>query len=100
MYNPEYFNKNRKNVRSVSADLENKIKIQNQLIFSLEKQLQLQEELIQLQESRIQDLTEMNEQLVKENEFLSDCVKQIDALQEQLDLFMENGEIPTQEHQE
>ena len=79
MYNPEYFNKNRKNVRSVSADLENKIKIQNQLIFSLEKQLQLQEELIQLQESRIQDLTEMNEQL---------------------DLFMENGEIPTQEHQE
>lgn len=79
MYNPEYFNKNRKNVRSVSADPENKIKVQNQLIFSLEKQLQLQEELIQLQESRIQDLTEMNEQL---------------------DLFMENGEIPTQEHQE
>lgn len=79
MYNSEYFNKNRKNVRSASADLENKIKIQNQLIFSLEKQLQLQEELIQLQESRIQDLTEMNEQL---------------------DLFMENGEIPTQEHQE
>ncbi len=100
MYNPEYLNRNRKNAKSVSAALEKKIQAQNQLIVSLEKHLQLQEELLQLQEEKIQDLTELNEHLEKENEFLSGCVKQIDALQDQLDRFMESGEIPVQERQE